>query len=161
VSVVYDDKEALETALWRLGQEGFSVQRVSVIAQDFDGEKKITGNINSSSAVASTGLGTVGIVGLPVQAAYLWVAGSMRLVVAGPLTTALLEGMENAADAESGPLGWLAPLGLPKEVRGKYEECVKARKYLVIFQGAVKKVKKAWQILKTTNPSVLDLNCEG
>jgi hypothetical protein len=161
VSIVYDDNEALETALWWFRQDGFPVQRVSVIAQDFDGEKKITGNINSSSAVASTGLGTVGIVGFPGKAASLWMAVSMRLVVAGPPTTALLDGMENAGGAESGLLGWLAPLDLPEDVRRKYEECVKARKYLVILQGAVNRVKKTWQILKTTSPSVLDVNFEG
>jgi hypothetical protein len=158
VCVIYDDRDALEAALRRLGQEGFPIQQVSVIAQDFDSEKRICCNINSSSAVASAGLGTVGVSGFPLQAAYLWVAGSMRLVVAGPLTTVLLEFMEQTGDAESGTLDWLAPLGLPEEIRRKYEESVKAQKYLVIAQGAVKKVKKAWQILKTTNPVELVLN---
>ena len=158
VSVVYDDAEAVETALRRLSDEGFPLHQVSVIAQDLGGEKKLCGNINASSEVISAGLGTVRLLGIPAQAAYLWVADSRRLVVAGPLTTALLDGMERAGDAEAGALGWLAPLGLPEEVRRKYEESVKAQKYLVIAQGAVKQVKKAWQILKTTNPVELTLN---
>jgi hypothetical protein len=158
VCVIYDDRETLEAALRRLDQEGYPIHQVSVIAQDFVGEKKICGHINSSSAVASAGLGTVGINGIPVQAAYLWVAGAMCLVVVGPLTTTLLDLMDRARDAEAGTLNWLAPLGIPEEVRRKYEDCVKARKYLLIAQGTVRKVKRAWQILKATNPAEFTLN---
>ena len=105
-------------------------------------------------------VGTVGFFGLPLQAAFLCVAGSMLLAVAGPLTSVLLGGIEKAVAglAESGLLSWLAPLGFSEEELRKYEKSVKAGKILVIAQGSLRKVRKAWRMLKKTGPTELDLN---
>jgi hypothetical protein len=104
-----------------------------------------------------------GIFGLLVGAAFLWVPGVGPLIVAGSLSSALLGGVEGAVAgaALSGVFGWLAGLGISKQHILKYEESVKAGKYLVIAHGTPDDVKKARGILEGTKPAELNVHLPG
>ena len=52
--------------------------------------------------------------------------------------------------------GWLASIGISKEHILKYEEIVKAGKYLVVAHGAPADVEKAKALLASTNPGELN-----
>jgi hypothetical protein len=88
------------------------------------------------------------------------VPGVGPLVVAGSLTSALLGGLEGAAAgaAFSGVLGWLSALGISKQHILKYEQHVKAGRYVVIAHGAPEEVKKAQGILGKTQPAELNVH---
>ena len=109
---------------------------------------------------ARTGAWVGGIFGLLAGAAFLWVPGVGPLIVAGSLASALLGGLEGAVAgaATTGVLGWLFSLGIGKEHILKYEESVKAGKYLVIAHGSADDVTKAKQILAGTNPAELNVH---
>jgi hypothetical protein len=74
------------------------------------------------------------------------------------MTAALLGAVEGAVGwaAVSGLVGWLTSLGISKEHILKYEEVVKAGKFLVIAHGTPEDVIKARAILEQTAPHSLE-----
>jgi hypothetical protein len=160
---VYTNLDAAEDAVRKLGEGGFPIQHVSIIAQDLGSEKKIHGFVTAcdvAKSSARTGAWVGGIFGLLVGAAFVWVPGVGPLVVAGSLASALLGGLEAAVAgaASAGLLGWLMSLGISKQHIIKYEQHVKAGKYLLIAHGSPDETAKAQQILKATKPAELDVH---
>jgi hypothetical protein len=160
---VYTHLDVAEDAVRKLGEGGFPIQHVSIIAQDLGSEKKIHGFVTScdvAKSSARTGAWVGGIFGLLVGAAFLWVPGVGPLVVAGSLASALLGGLEGAVAgaAGAGLLGWLMSLGISKQHILKYEQHVKAGKYLLVAHGSADDAAKAKQILTATKPAELDVH---
>jgi hypothetical protein len=160
---VYTHLDEAENAVRKLGEGGFPIQHVSIIAQDLGSEKKIHGFVTAcdvAKSSARTGAWVGGIFGLLVGAAFLWVPGVGPLVVAGSMASVLLGGLEGAvAGATSaGLLGWLMSLGISKQHILKYEQHVKAGKYLVIAHGSPDDAAKAKQVLTATKPAELDVH---
>ena len=160
---VYSDFDAAEAAVQELGKGGFPIQHVSIIGQDFGSEKKVHGFVTScdvAKSSARTGAWVGGIFGLLAGAAFLWVPGVGPLVVAGSLAAALLGGLEGAVGgaAAGGLLGWMVSLGISKQHIIKYEESVKAGKYLVVAHGSGDDVAKAKRILEVTSPAELSVH---
>jgi hypothetical protein len=152
-----------EEAVQALGKGGFPIQHVSILAQNLGTEKKVHGYVTScdvAKSAAKTGAWVGGIFGLLVGAAFLWVPGVGPLVVAGSLTSALLGGVEGAVTgaAFTGLLGWLTSIGISKEHILKYEESIKAGKYLVVAHGSADDAKKAKAILEGTRPTQLTVH---
>jgi hypothetical protein len=163
VVAVYSHLDTAEEAVQKLGQGGFPVGQVSIIAKDLGTEKKIHGFVTScdvAKSSARTGAWVGGIFGLLVGAAFLWVPGVGPLIVAGSLSSALLGGVEGAVAgaAFTGLLGWLTSLGISKQHILKYEESVKAGKYLVIAHGSADDVSKARTILGGTGPAEINVH---
>ena len=160
---IYAHIDQAEEAVQKLGQGGFPIQHVSIIAKDLGTEKKIHGFITPcdvAKSSARTGAWVGGIFGLLMGAAVVWIPGLGPLVVAGSLTSALLGGLEGAVAgaAVTGVFGWLASLGISKQHILKYEESVKAGKYLVIAHGTPEEAQKARAILAGTGPSELNVH---
>jgi hypothetical protein len=163
VVAIYPHIDQAEEAVQQLGKGGFPIDHVSIIAKDLGTEKKVHGFVTScdvAKSSARTGAWVGGIFGLLVGAAFLWVPGVGPLIVAGSLSSALLGGVEGAVAgaAISGTFGWLAGLGISKQHILKYEESVKAGKYLVIAHGSTEDVTKARGILAGTRPAELTVH---
>jgi hypothetical protein len=163
VVAVYAHIDQAEEAVRKLGVGGFPIQHVSIIAQNLGTEKKVHGFLTScdvAKASAKTGAWVGGIFGLLVGAAFFWVPGVGPLIVAGSLGSAMLGGIEGAVAgaAVAGVFGWLASLGISKQHIIKYEEYVKAGKYLLIAHGTPEDVKKAQQILGSSGADELTLH---
>ncbi|MCI0457122.1 MAG: hypothetical protein L0Z62_09100 [Gemmataceae bacterium] len=163
---IYAHIDKAEEAVQQLGQGGFPIQHVSIIAKDLGTEKKIHGfvtpcDVARSSARAGAWVG--GIFGMLLGAAVVWIPGLGPLVVAGSLTSALLGGLEGAVAgaAVTGVLGWLSSLGISKQHILKYEESVKAGKYLEIAHGTPEEVEKARGILAKTGPTELNVHAQA
>ncbi len=155
IVLVYSQLDEAEAAVKKLGEGGFPIQNVSIIAKDLGSEKKVHGFVTScdvAKSAATTGAWVGGIFGALIGAAFLWVPGLGPLIVAGSLTSALLGGLEGAAAgaALTGTLGWLSSLGISKQHILKYEESIRAGKYLLIVHGTPDEVAMAEQILKGT-----------
>lgn len=160
---VYKTLAAAEAAVRSLGDGGFPIQKVSIIAKHLEDDRKIHGYVTAcdmAKASATTGAWMGGIFGLLVGAAFLWVPGLGPLVVVGSLASVLLGGIEGAVAgaAVTGVLGWLISLGISKQKILKYEEAVKAGKFLVIAHGPVDTVKKAREILTGSEAEQLELH---
>jgi hypothetical protein len=88
---VYSHIDEAEDAVRKLGEAGFPIQHVSIIAKDLGTEKKVHGFVTScdvAKSSARTGAWVGGIFGLLVGAAFLWVPGVGPLIVAGSLASA-------------------------------------------------------------------------
>lgn len=160
---VYKTLGKAEAAVRSLGDGGFPIQKVSIIAQHLEDDRRVHGYVTAcdmAKSAATTGAWLGGIFGLLVGAAFLWVPGVGPLVVVGSLASILLGGIEGAVAgaAATGVLGWLVGLGISKEKILKYEEAVKAGKFLVIAHGPAEGVKKAREILTGSKPDQLDVH---
>jgi hypothetical protein len=160
---IYKTLGEAETAVRSLNEGGFPIQKVSIVAQHLEDDRRVHGFVTScdvAKPAAATGAWVGGIFGILIGAAFLWVPGVGPLVVAGSLASMLLGGAEGAiaGAALTGVLGWLVGLGVSKQKILKYEEAIKAGKYLVIAHGPADVVGKAREILTGSNAEQLDVH---
>jgi hypothetical protein len=163
---VYKTFDEAEDAVRALGDGGFPIEKVSIVAQHLKDDRRVHGYVTSfdvAKSAATTGAWVGGIFGLLVGAAFLWVPGVGPLIVAGSLTAALAGGVEGAVAgaATSGLLGWLVGLGISREKILKYEEAVRAGKFLVIAHGSANDAEAARKILVGSKPEQLDLHAHA
>jgi hypothetical protein len=158
---VYKRLSEAEAAVRSLGDGGFPIQNVSIVAQHLADERRVHGYVTAcdvAKSSAATGAWVGGIFGLLVGAAFLWVPGVGPLVVAGSLAAVLLGGVEGAVAgaAASGLLGWLLGLGISREKILKYEAAVRAGKFLVIARGPADAAERGRAILAGSGAEQLD-----
>src|SRR5262245_39824471 len=157
---VYKSMDEAERAVHELDRAKFPIDQVTIVTKDIATEKKVHGYVTAcdvSKQGAKTGAWVGGIFGLLVGAAFMWVPGIGAVVVAGSLASALLGGVEGAlaGRALGGILSGLAAWGISKQHILKYEEIVKAGKFLVIAHGSAQDVTKAREVLGKTGASEL------
>lgn len=109
VVAVYHDQKAAEHALRQLHEAGFATSDLSIVGRDFQMSEQPIGFISAgdyASAGAAAGTWFGGLFGLCVGAAFLVLPGLGPVVIAGPLATAILAGIEGAiAGTALGSLG--------------------------------------------------------
>jgi hypothetical protein len=162
---VYDVLAKAEDAIRTLDRTGFPVKQVSIVAKDLESEREVHGYVNACDVAkggAGTGAWLGGFFGLLFGAAFLWIPGFGPLFVAGPLSAALLGGIEGAVAgaAGGGLLGALFGWGVSRQHILKYEERVKGGKYLVIAHGSPDEVERARAALEDTQPEELNVHRE-
>ncbi len=90
---VYPDHGSAEAALRRLIEAGFAMKDVSIVGRDFQVNEKPIGFITTrdfAAVGAGTGAWVGGLFGLLIGAAFLVLPGVGPVIVAGPLSAALL-----------------------------------------------------------------------
>lgn len=158
---VYKTLGEAEEAVRSLGDGGFPIEQVSIIAQHLKDDRRVHGYVTScdvAKSAATTGAWVGGVFGLLAGAAFLWVPGVGPLVVAGSLAAVLLGGVEGAVvgAATTGLLGWLVGLGISREKILKYEQAVRAGKFLVVAHGTAEAVMYARELLTGSPAEHLD-----
>jgi uncharacterized membrane protein len=157
---IYQSMDEAEKAVKALDLAKFPVHQVSIVTKDISSEKTVHGYVTAcdvSKQGAKQGAWVGGIFGLLVGAAFLWVPGVGPIIVAGSLASGLLGGLEGAlaGAALGGILSGLSAWGISKQHILKYEEVVKAGKFLVIAHGSPEDVKKAQEVLAATGATEL------
>jgi hypothetical protein len=152
VIAVYPDHASAEDAVRRLQKDGIPMQNVSIIGKDFQAVEKPLGFVTTGSVAkegAKVGAWAGGIFALLVGAAFLILPGVGPVVAFGPLSVALLGGVEGAlAGAAFGGLtGALVGLGVSGDKAIRYESQVKAGKFLVTLQGDGPQIERAKSLL--------------
>ncbi|WP_048809976.1 general stress protein [Candidatus Methylacidiphilum infernorum] len=153
LTAVYISLEEAEDAVKRLEQAHFPIANVSILAQNLSSEKKVHGYVTAGDIAksgASIGGWVGGLFGVLVGAAFVWVPGFGPLIVAGPLSAALLGGLEGmvAGGIAGAALGFLSGLGIEKKHILKFEEHLKAGKYLLVVRGSAEEIERAKKILE-------------
>jgi hypothetical protein len=154
-----------EDAVGKLIAGGVPADSLSIIAKDMQCEKQVHGFVTSCDVAKKTAKGGAwlgGLFGVLAGAAFLWVPGAGPLVVAGSLASTLLGGAEGAVGgaAAGGVLGWLSALGIDKKHIVKYEDHLKAGRYLLAVNGSVEDLKTADRLLSETENAGLHLHTE-
>jgi hypothetical protein len=152
VVAVYPDHPAAERAVRLLHSEGFALSDLSIVGRDFQTSEEPVGFVSFRdyrSAGAKTGAWVGGLFGLVLGAAFLVLPGVGPIVVAGPLSAAVVAAMEGAVTGTAlGSLaGALVGWGVPKDRALKYETQIKGGKFLVIVRGTPKVVSRARDML--------------
>jgi hypothetical protein len=162
---VYDNLAAAEAAVARLEDSDHPIEKVSIVAQNLESVREVHGFVTTGDVAkggAGTGAWVGGLFGVLTGAAFIWVPGLGPLVVAGSLASVLLGGVEGAVAgaAWGGILGALAGWGISKQHILKYEEQLKAGKYLVICNGSAEEAARARQILGDTGAAEVNHHAE-
>jgi uncharacterized membrane protein len=156
---VFPNRQDAERALQELKNSGFSMDKVSVIAQDADKRDEIAGadvrdKVGNKAdegartgAVAGGALG--GLAGLLVGLGALAIPGIGPVMLAGATATTLATALSGTAiGAAAGSLiGALVGLGIPEERARVYNERVARGEYLVIVDGTEDEIRRAEAIL--------------
>ena len=158
VAVCKTHQEA-EEVVKNLNEAGFDMKKLSIVGKDYHEEDKIVGFYNTGNIAANWGKAGAfwgGIWGLIFGAGFFLVPGIGPVVLAGPIISSLVGGLEGAViiGGLSAFGGALYGLGIPKDSVLKYERELKADKFLVIASGSEEEIKKASDIMKTTTPHV-------
>ena len=154
-----------EDTVGKLIEGGVSAEKISVLAKDMQCEKQVHGFVTSCDVAKKVATGSAwlgGLFGVLAGAAFIWVPGAGPLVVAGSLTATLLGGAEGAvaAAATGGVLGWLSALGIEKKHILKFEDHLKAGRYLVVVNGSYEDLERADSILNHTKNEGLHLHTD-
>jgi hypothetical protein len=156
---IFSTRREAEHALSELRASGFSMDKVSVVAQDSDRNDQLAGADmsdrvgNKADEGAATGAVTGGalggIGGLLVGLGTLAIPGIGPIMLAGAGATALATTLAGAGiGAAAGSLiGALVGLGIPEERARVYNERVSRGEYLVIVDGTADDIRRAEAIL--------------
>jgi hypothetical protein len=148
VIAVFDDLEAVQRAILKLADEGFPIERISIIGKDMQSELRVNGFITMGDIAgpsAATGAWVGGLFGLLSGTALLFVPGAGPLIVLGPLATGALGAAQGAL--LGGAVGAVLGHFVAKEKLPKYERLVATGSYLVVVHGKEDEVERARRIL--------------
>jgi hypothetical protein len=157
IVAVYHDHAEAEKAVRRLHDAGFAMSDLSIIGRDLQLSEVPVGLVNAgdyAKAGAGTGAWFGGLFGLLVGAAFLIIPGVGPVIIAGPLTAAVLAGLEGAiaGTALGGLTGALVGWGVPKDRALSYETHIKGGKFLVLVRGVSEVTERARVLLAPHAP---------
>ena len=161
VVAVFDTHAGAEAAVKELQKGGFDVKKLSVVGKEYHTEEQVVGYYNAGDRMKYWGkMGALwgGLWGLLFGAAFFWVPGIGPLLIAGPLTAAVVGALENAVvvGGVSALGAGLYSIGIPKNSILKYESAIKVGKYLVVANGTAEEVARANELLKTLKQAAPD-----
>jgi len=148
-----------ENAVKELQKAGFDMKKLSIVGKDYHTEEHVVGYYNTGNRMKYWGkMGAFwgGLWGILFGAAFFWVPGIGPLVVAGPLVSAIVGGLEGAvAVGGLSAIGaGLYSIGIPKDSIIKYETSLKTDKFLLVVHGSGDELAKAKDILKSSGHEV-------
>lgn len=160
---VYDRVSEAEEAICELDRSGFPIKQVSIVSQGLQSEKEMHGYIIAANGTGDeTGcrIWKGGLFGLLSGAAFIWSPHFGPLIVAGPLATALLDGVERAGAgvAGRGLLNVLIGWSVSRKFIVKYRDALKAGKYLVIVRSSVEEGCEAQDVLRNAGANELHVH---
>jgi hypothetical protein len=148
---VFDSLDEAEAAVEKLIEAGFPAEGISIVGEGLQSEVKINGFVTAGDvAKEGAGWGAVfgGLMGLLTGAAFLFIPGAAPLVVLGPLAGTLVGAGEGAV--AGGLFGLLFGAILSREHIPKYEQYVRAGKYLLVAQMDTQTAERAHEVLAGT-----------
>jgi uncharacterized membrane protein len=163
VIAVYDSIDEAERAIEKLIAEGIPVESISIVGQGLQSEVKLHGFVTTGDvAKQGAGIGAAfgGLMGFLLGTAFFFIPGAGPLVVLGPMVDTLVGAAEGAL--AGGLFGALFGTIVEKQHIPKYEQHVKAGKYLVVAQGDPSTAEHAREVLTGTAASDVEThNAEG
>ncbi|MEA5596147.1 signal transduction histidine kinase LytS [Rivularia sp. UHCC 0363] len=147
-----------EKALYELRDSGFSMDRVSLLAKNADGNEKIAGaevrnergeNEAQEGAGIGATTGTVlgGLGGLLLGLNELLIPGVGPFLAAGTIATTLAGAGLGAA--AGGIVGGLTGMGIPEEDARHYEGSINNGYYLLVVDGYEDEIERAGSVLSS------------
>jgi hypothetical protein len=151
---VFDTHVDAEGAVKELQKAGFDMKKLSIVGKDYHTDEHVVGYYNAGDRMKYWGkMGAFwgGLWGVLFGAAFFWIPGIGPVVVAGPLVSAIVGGLEGAVAAGGlSALGaGLYSIGIPKDSVINYEAVIRSDKFLLVVHGSGDDLAKAKDILKS------------
>ncbi len=162
ILAIYKSHADAEAAIKELQKSGFDLKKLSIVGRDYHTDENVVGYYNAGDRMKSWGKSGAfwgGIWGMLFGSAFFFIPGIGPLVVAGPLVSWIVGGLEGAAVVGGlSALGaGLFSLGIPKDSILQYETALKSDKFVLIAHGSADEVVKARAIIgRTSTESVTE-----
>ena len=152
VVAVYDTHEQAEKAIKALQVDGADMKCLSIVGRNTHTDEHVVGYYNAGDRMkywGSVGAFWGGFWGLLFGSAAFAIPGLGPILVAGPLVSWVVAGLEGAVvvGGVSALGAGLVSIGIPKDSVIKYEVALKTDKYLLIVHGARDAVYNAQLVL--------------
>jgi len=163
IVATYQTHVQAEAAVRELQRSGFDMKKLSIVGKDYHTDQHVVGYYNTGDRMKYWGkLGAFwgGLWGLLFGSAFFWVPGLGPLLVAGPLTAAIVGGLEGAAVVGGlSALGaGLYSIGIPRDSILKYETAIKSDQYLLVAHGTADEIRKAADILDASDAHEVEVH---
>jgi hypothetical protein len=163
VVAVFDTHDKVEGAIREIGHSGFPLAQLTIIGKGYHTDEKVIGFYNIGDRIKLWGKNGAfwgGLWGLFVGGVFMTLPIVGPVVVLGHLAAMLLGAAEGAVlvGGVSALAGALASVGIPKDSVVRYEEAVKADRFLVMAHGAPDEVARVQALLEAATPSELNLH---
>jgi uncharacterized membrane protein len=157
--VVFNTHTEAENAVKELQRSGFNMKKLSIVGKDYHTEEHVVGYYNAGDRMnfwGKRGAFWGGLWGILFGSAFFLVPGIGPLIVAGPLVSAIVGGLEGAVIVGGlSALGaGLYSIGIPKDSIIEYETAIKSDKFVVVVHGSGDELAKAKDILKNIGHEV-------
>ncbi|MCY0880566.1 MAG: hypothetical protein OWS74_01085 [Firmicutes bacterium] len=154
---IYETQELADEAVKELQKDGFDMKKLSVIGKGYHTEEQPQGFYTTGDKMkvwggvgATWGAIWGGFWGILAGAAFFAIPGVGPVMAAGPLVGLVVGALEGGVVVGGlSALGAaLFSIGVPKDSVIKYENSVKADKYLLIAHGTPEEVATAEKLMK-------------
>jgi hypothetical protein len=160
---VFDNHEFAAGSVKQLADSGFDIKKVTVVGRGFHTEENVAGFYNAGDRVKFWGKNGAlwgGLWGLLMGGLFMTIPFIGPVVVVGHLAVMVVAAVEGAI-----VVGGLSALGaalystgIPKDSVLRYEEAVKADRFLVIVHGTPSEVERARSILHNAHSTQIDIH---
>ena len=155
---IFDSHADAEAAVRRLAQAGYPIAQLSILGKGYHSEEEVVGFYNMGDRVRLWGKNGAlwgGLWGLLTTGVFMTIPLVGPVVVLGHLAAMVAGALESAAIAGGlGAIGGaLASIGVPKDSVLRYEQALRADKYVVVVHGDAQEAQRAQDLLAGT-PSV-------
>jgi uncharacterized membrane protein len=159
---ICESHEKAEKVVKELQESGFDMKKLSIVGKDYQEEDKIIGFYNTGDRMkkwGSSGAFWGGIWGFVFGAGFFLIPGIGPVVLAGPIVSSLVGGLEGAVvvGGLSALGGALFGIGIPKDSVLQYETALKADKFLVIAHGTSEELEKAKKIMSNESATKVEM----
>ncbi len=158
VAILSTHAEA-EEVVKELQRSGFDMRKLSIVGKEYHTDEHVMGYYNAGDRMSFWGKRGAfwgGLWGVLFGSAFFMVPGIGPLVVAGPLVSAIIGGLESAVivGGMSALGAGLYSIGIPKDSVLEYETAIKSDKFIVVVHGSADKLSKAEDILANMGQNV-------
>jgi hypothetical protein len=163
VIAIFADHQAAEAAIKKLADAKIDMKHLSIVGKGYETDEKVVGFYNTGDRVkfwGKRGAFWGGLWGWLFGAVFITVPGVGPVIVLGYLAALVVSAVEGAVVVGGlSALGAaLYSIGIPKDSVIQYETALKADKFLVMAHGSADEVKRAREILGTSNPAQVGLH---
>jgi hypothetical protein len=157
VVAIYGSHVQAEEAVKKLQRAGIDMRTLSIVGKDSHTDEHAVGYYNTGDRMkywGKTGAFWGGFWGLLFGAAFFAIPGIGPVLVAGPLVSWIVGGLEGAALVGGLSVigAGLYGMGIPKDSVVEYETALKTDKFLLMVHGMASEVEKARDIIESTRP---------
>jgi len=162
IVAIYDAQRDLETAVQDLQQSAFDLKNVSIVGREHESSEQVLGYYVAGGRLRCCG--TTGAFWNDLWSnlqggGQFAIPGVGRVLVAGPVTTAVVSAMEgHAIEGLSAVGAGLHTMSIPKAGILRYESALKAHKLLLVADGAIREVLRLKDVLRESQPREINIH---